>query len=64
MIRIEGYIPKQLLDLPVDDLDELVFIGRPIVVRVVEQDFSPDGAGPRSRAPSRAVLSLTRACRR
>ena len=38
MIRIEGYTPGQLLDLPVNELDELVFIGRPLVVRVGSAD--------------------------
>jgi hypothetical protein len=31
MIRIEGYTLEELLDLPVDELDGLVFSGRPVV---------------------------------
>ncbi len=38
MIRIEGYTSEELLELPVDELDGLVFIGRPMVVRVGSAD--------------------------
>lgn len=38
MIRIEGYTSEELLGLPADTLDELVFVGRPIVVRVGSAD--------------------------
>ena len=34
MVRIEGYTPDELLSLPSDELDQLAFAGRPIVVRV------------------------------
>ena len=38
MVRIEGYTPEELLALPVEELDGLVFIGRPIVIRVGSAD--------------------------
>jgi len=34
MVRIEGQTPDELLGWPADELDDLVFAGRPIVVRV------------------------------
>jgi hypothetical protein len=34
MVRIEGLTADELLKLPPDDLDELIFVGRPVIVRV------------------------------
>jgi hypothetical protein len=34
MVKIEGYTSEELLALPAAELDAVVFIGRPVVVRV------------------------------
>jgi hypothetical protein len=34
MLKIEGHTPDELMALPASELDALVFIGRPVVVRV------------------------------
>ena len=34
MVRIEGLTADEVLALPPDDLDELIFVGRPVVVHV------------------------------
>jgi hypothetical protein len=34
MVTIEGQTPDELFALPADELDQLIFIGRPIIVRV------------------------------
>jgi hypothetical protein len=34
MVKIEGQTPDELLSLPADELDQLAFAGRPIVVHV------------------------------
>jgi hypothetical protein len=34
MIRIDGLTPDEILSLPSEELDELVFVGRPLVFRV------------------------------
>ena len=34
MVTIEGYTPDELMALPASELDAVVFVGRPVVVRV------------------------------